>query len=666
VSIDAPTGGITVSEHVASRPTAVLIAILALLLSLLAILTITERVSAQSDFFVELSGAAEVPGPGDPDGGGGGSIFVDPAAGEVCAFIEVFDIAPAAAAHIHAGAAGVAGSVVVTLPTPNADGIADGCVSGLDTALLQGIHDTPSDYYVNVHTADFPDGAVRGQLELAPVPLHANLSGEAEVPGPGDPDGGGIADLSISVSGGEVCGFIAVDSIATATAAHIHAGAAGAAGPVVVTLLTPGADGVADGCVSGVDPAVLQAILDAPSEYYVNVHNAEFPDGAVRGQLGPPPLQLFAGLSGGAEVPGPGDPDGGGFAVVEVFLDLGQICGFTEVSGIAPATAAHIHAGAAGVAGPVVITLPTPNADGLGEGCVDGLDPALLQSVIADPGAFYLNVHTADYPDGAVRGQLSFEPPPPPDCAPGVLCNGILSPGTYTYTGFGTDVTFTTVDEWSFVGDSVPSMNLFALEEQGGLFAFPFGGAVFSDPCDEGSVVTIGDGPAETMDWLGDRGFLELTEPIAVTYGGASGLQVDLVSATTPPECDEHPVALVFSLPDGNFFFFETGSTGRIIALDVAGETILVILEHVAAGGGDPGAFLARAQDVVNSFVWALGGTPPPPSPAPPAPPAPTPPRLPNTAADPVGAPLGVGVIMLGAGLTGSAIVLAGRRRVSR
>lgn len=654
------------SEHVASRPTVVLISILALLLSLVATLTSTQRVSAQSDLVFTLSGAAEVPGPGDTDGGGGGSIFVDPAAGEVCAFIEVFDTEPATAAHIHAGAAGVAGSIVVTLPTPDASGIADGCVSGLDTAVLQDIHDNPANYYANVHTADFPDGAVRGQLEVPPVGLHASLSGEAEVPGPGDSGGGGIADLGISVPDGEVCGFIAVDSIATATAAHIHSGAAGVAGGVVVTLLTPGADGIAEGCVSGIDPAVLQAIIDTPNDYYVNVHNAEFPDGAVRGQLGSQPAQFFAGLTGAEEVPGPGDPDGSGFAVVEVFVDLARICGFTEVSDITPATAAHIHAGAAGVAGPVVITLPTPNADGLAEGCVDGLDPALLQSIIDDPGAFYLNVHTGDYPDGAVRGQLSFEPPPPPDCEPGVLCNGILSPGTYTYTDFGTDVTFTTVDEWGFAGDTVPSMNFFALEEQAGLFAFPFGGAVFSDPCDEGSVVTIGDSPTETMDWLVDRGFLELSEPIAVTYGGASGLQVDLVSATTPPECDEHPFALVFDLPDGNFFFFETGSTGRIIALDVAGETILVIAEHVAAGGGDPVAFLARAQSVVDSFVWALGGATPPPAPTSPPAPTPTPPLLPNTATDSMRAPLGVGIVLLGALLSVSAIAALGRRRVSR
>jgi len=161
------------------------------------------------------------------------------------------------------------------------------------------------------------------------------------------------------------------------------------------------------------------------------------------------------------------------------------------------------------------------------------------------------------------------------------------------------------------------------------------------------------------MDWL-DRGFLELSAPVAVTYGGASGLQVDLVSATTPPECDDHPFALVFDLPDGNFFFFETGSTGRIIALDVAGETILVIAEHVAAGGGDPVTFLARAQGVIDSFVWAIGGATPPPAPTP------TPPLLPNTATDSMRAPLGVGIILLGALLSVSAIAVIGRRRGSR
>jgi hypothetical protein len=74
-----------------------------------------------------------------------------------------------------------------------------------------------------------------------------------------------------------------VSGIAPATAAHIHVGAAGVAGPVVVPLAPP--TGTSSGCVTGVSPELIKAITQNPQNYYVNVHNAEFPAGALRGQL---------------------------------------------------------------------------------------------------------------------------------------------------------------------------------------------------------------------------------------------------------------------------------------------------------------------------------------------------------------------------------------------
>jgi hypothetical protein len=111
-----------------------------------------------------LSGANEVPGPGDPDGTGTAQITLNQGQGMVCWTIHVEDITlPAAAAHIHSGPADVAGPVVVTLSPPDAAGDASGCVS-VDRSLIKAIRKNPSQYYVNVHTSDFPAGAVRGQL----------------------------------------------------------------------------------------------------------------------------------------------------------------------------------------------------------------------------------------------------------------------------------------------------------------------------------------------------------------------------------------------------------------------------------------------------------------------------------------------------------------------
>jgi hypothetical protein len=112
-------------------------------------------------FSTTLSGAAEVPGPGDPDGSGFASLTLNPGRGEVCFDITVEDVAPIAAAHIHVGTVDVAGPVVVNFDVP-ANGL-DGCVDA-DRNLLLEIIRSPANYYVNVHNADFPAGALRGQL----------------------------------------------------------------------------------------------------------------------------------------------------------------------------------------------------------------------------------------------------------------------------------------------------------------------------------------------------------------------------------------------------------------------------------------------------------------------------------------------------------------------
>jgi hypothetical protein len=107
----------------------------------------------------------------------------------------------------------------------------------------------------------------------------------------------------------------------------------------------------------------------------------------------------------GANEPGGGDPDGYGEAEISISDVFGQVCWeLKKVSGIGTPTAAHIHIGAAGVNGPPVFTLRKSN-EGAWQGCTDGSE--WTQDRIGDnPGAFYVNVHTAEYPNGAIRGQL--------------------------------------------------------------------------------------------------------------------------------------------------------------------------------------------------------------------------------------------------------------------
>lgn len=143
---------------------------------------------------------------------------------------------------------------------------------------------------------------------------------------------------------------------------------------------------------------------------------AEDTGGAVATNGGTPPLRpgattvpagatvLTADLAGAEEVPGPGAKDGAGTARLVLTPD-GKVCADLATTKTDAATAAHVHAGARGVAGPVVITLPTPK-DGRASGCVNA-DPAAVTKVTADPAGAYVNVHTGAHPQGAVRGQLT-------------------------------------------------------------------------------------------------------------------------------------------------------------------------------------------------------------------------------------------------------------------
>ena len=119
------------------------------------------------------------------------------------------------------------------------------------------------------------------------APRMTSISGAEEVPGPADPDGSGFAVIKLNVGRTRVCWELSVSDIAPATAAHIHAAPAGVAGMIVVPL-SPPTSGSSSGCRDGVDPVLIQAIVDHPDQYYVNVHNADFPAGAVRGQLSNP------------------------------------------------------------------------------------------------------------------------------------------------------------------------------------------------------------------------------------------------------------------------------------------------------------------------------------------------------------------------------------------
>ncbi len=143
---------------------------LALIVGLVALIPLTQAFAGgPTTLNAALTGAAEVPGPGDTDGTGNAQIVIDPLTDEVCFDVDWGGIGRPVAAHIHRGGPTKAGPVRVSLfssarPLPRTISAVQGCVRNVDTDLVDAIIATPGKFYVNVHTRSYPDGAIRGQL----------------------------------------------------------------------------------------------------------------------------------------------------------------------------------------------------------------------------------------------------------------------------------------------------------------------------------------------------------------------------------------------------------------------------------------------------------------------------------------------------------------------
>ena len=132
---------------------------------------------------------------------------------------------------------------------------------------------------------------------------------------------------------------------------------------------------------------------------------AQPPGGASR------PDRRSATLTGALVVPGPGDPDGTGAASIELNAEKGQLCLTLTLSAVAPPTGLHLHQGPQGQSGPVVLELPPPTEVGPPASVCVPVPSDLSRRLREEPAGYYLEVHTREFADGALRGQLSTEPP---------------------------------------------------------------------------------------------------------------------------------------------------------------------------------------------------------------------------------------------------------------
>jgi hypothetical protein len=187
-----------------------------------------------------------------------------------------------------------------------------------------------------------------------------------------------------------------------ATAAHIHIAARGTAGPVVVPLCSPCTSGVTG--TSNINATVLEAIQS--DRAYVNVHTRTNPAGEIRDQLSPV-ANLRTTLVASQERP---KPKGsvkrarGAFTLTISRRGSSAVLAwrltFSRLTG--RALAAHIHSGARGRPGPVIVPLCAPCRSGARGTATVGA--SVLNAL--ESGRTYVNVHTRKNPAGEIRGQL--------------------------------------------------------------------------------------------------------------------------------------------------------------------------------------------------------------------------------------------------------------------
>ena len=421
-----------------------------------------------------LSPANEVPAITDVQGSGTVNVWlhvVRDAAGRVTSGSVDFDVRYSAltpnqtftAMHIHSGPAGFNAPVVIDARLTRTDAAAGGGVlptfqaqltTPAQLAAAEGILTDPSQYYFNIHTVDKPGGLMRGQLQLAEMTvLMAPMSAANEVPAITGPNAGSTAVgtavilITRAPNGQMTSGYVMFDvayrdmsADTIFTAMHIHRGAAGGNGPVVLdsamsrTEVASGGAGVLRfenemNMSSAAVRAALDDIRFNAGAFYLNVHSVANPGGIMRGQTRytdrmnfqftaspanevPPVTGVTASAPGAISIHTLRNPDGTVFAGAAIFDIHPRLPEGTRI------TAMHIHDQVAGQNGPVTIDArftAFPNlVPDAGSGNIFRLvtvnsaaGVAALNSLVQNPERHYYNLHTQTNPGGFVRAQLA-------------------------------------------------------------------------------------------------------------------------------------------------------------------------------------------------------------------------------------------------------------------
>ncbi len=302
----------------------------------------------------------------------------------------------ATVAHIHEGAAGVNGSVIVPLAETTAGSGSWAVPAGTVLTEAQATAFAAGGLYFNAHSAANPGGEIRGQI--GSQVFAAQLSAAQEVP-----------TNASAATGNGVVAFDPVTKAFTArltlsgisaTAAHIHTGAIGANGAVLFPLAeTATGSGVWVAAAGATLTDAQIASLNSGGLYF-NAHSAAYPGGEIRGQIAR--NVRYVRMSAAEEVPtNASTATGAGTLVVDPANRA--VSGSIVLVGMT-ATAAHIHLGALGVNGAVIVPLSETTP---GNWSVPANTTFTAEQLKAyKQGNLYFNAHSAAFPGGEIRGQI--------------------------------------------------------------------------------------------------------------------------------------------------------------------------------------------------------------------------------------------------------------------
>ncbi|MFP5319703.1 MAG: CHRD domain-containing protein [Acidimicrobiia bacterium] len=131
--------------------------------------TVAPAAAADARLYTVLTGAAERPGPGDPDAVGQAYITIDDATNTICLYMQYTNVdGTLSGLHIHEAPTTAPGPIRVGFgtPTQQGSGVYVECRVVEDEALLDDIAANPGKYYINLHSQPtFGPGAIRGQLQ---------------------------------------------------------------------------------------------------------------------------------------------------------------------------------------------------------------------------------------------------------------------------------------------------------------------------------------------------------------------------------------------------------------------------------------------------------------------------------------------------------------------